>query len=199
MRAKRRTDVVEVPFPQAEAEVTASTADVPDERELRRERIVYDGITNLPIHPFELPERADERIENLGVIYLQVGKFFGFEELFGWESYDQVLATVSDALQDDVGSSRLAPHVRAIRFSGADGFFVLYDLPGARGRVPVDLQDEAARLRAGVIRRSSPRDRRTRGSSSSTGSSPSSGDGSSGRHSSPSGASPTAGSWATRR
>ena len=149
MRAKRRTDVVEVPFPAAEVE----TPPVPDELELRRERIVYDGITNLPIHPFETPERVDERIENLGVIYLQVGKFFGFEELFGWESYDHVLATVSDALQDDVGSSRLAPHVRAIRFSGADGFFVLYDLPAARGRVPVDLEEEAARLRAGVIRR----------------------------------------------
>ncbi len=125
-----------------------------DELNLRRERIVYDGITNLPIHPFETPERVDERIENLGVIYLQVGKFFGFEELFGWESYDRVLATVSDGLQDDVGTSRLAPYVRAIRFSGADGFFVLYDLPPAgRGRPPVDLQEEAARLRAGVVRR----------------------------------------------
>jgi len=97
---------------------------------------------------------VDERIENLGVIYLQVGKFFGFEELFGWESYDRVLASVSDGLQDDVGTSRLAPYVRAIRFSGADGFFVLYDLPPAgRGRSPVDLHEEAARLRAGVVRR----------------------------------------------
>jgi EAL domain-containing protein (putative c-di-GMP-specific phosphodiesterase class I) len=154
MRAKRRTDstVVEVPFPSAEAPPPAAV-DL-DERELRRERIVYDGITNLPIHPFETPERVDERIENLGVIYLQVGKFFGFEELFGWEPYDQVLATVSDGLQDDVQTSRLAAYVRSIRFSGSDGFFVLYDLPPAgRGRAPVDLQEEAARLRAGVVRR----------------------------------------------
>ena len=155
MRAKRRTDVIEVPFPPVEAEAEApSPPESLDELQLRRERIVYDGITNLPIHPFETPERVDERIENLGVIYLQVGKFFGFEELFGWESYDRVLASVSDGLQDDVGSSRLAPYVRAIRFSGADGFFVLYDLPPAgRGRSPVDLQEEAARLRAGVVRR----------------------------------------------
>jgi EAL domain-containing protein (putative c-di-GMP-specific phosphodiesterase class I) len=158
MRAKRRADVIEVPFPHAEAEAPPSSPpSIPeelDERNLRRERIVYDGITNLPIHPFETPERVDERIENLGVIYLQVGKFFGFEELFGWESYDRVLATVSDGLQDDVRSSRLAPFVHAIRFSGADGFFVLYDLPlPGRGRIPTDLQEEAARLRAGVIRR----------------------------------------------
>ena len=155
MRAKRRTDVIEVPFPPVEAEAVApSPPESLDELNLRRERIVYDGITNLPIHPFETPERVDERIENLGVIYLQVGKFFGFEELFGWESYDRVLASVSDGLQDDVGTSRLAPYVRAIRFSGADGFFVLYDLPPAgRGRPPVDLQEEAARLRAGVVRR----------------------------------------------
>ena len=155
MRAKRRTDVIEVPFPPVEAEAEApSPPESLDELNLRRERIVYDGITNLPIHPFETPERVDERIENLGVIYLQVGKFFGFEELFGWESYDRVLASVSDGLQDDVGTSRLAPYVRAIRFSGADGFFVLYDLPPAgRGRSPVDLHEEAARLRAGVVRR----------------------------------------------
>jgi EAL domain-containing protein (putative c-di-GMP-specific phosphodiesterase class I) len=156
MRAKRRTEVIEVPFPpvEAEAAMPSPAPESLDELNLRRERIVYDGITNLPIHPFETPERVDERIENLGVIYLQVGKFFGFEELFGWESYDRVLASVSDGLQDDVATSRLAPCVRAIRFSGADGFFVLYDLPPAgRGRPPVDLQEEASRLRAGVVRR----------------------------------------------
>jgi len=122
--------------------------------ELRRDRIVFDAVTALPIHPFDDPSRADERIENLGVIYLQVGKFFGFEELFGWEQYDRVLASVSEVLQDDVRASRLSPLVRSIRFSGADGFFVLYDLPaGGRGRAPASLEEEAARLRASVTRR----------------------------------------------
>jgi EAL domain-containing protein (putative c-di-GMP-specific phosphodiesterase class I) len=122
--------------------------------ELRRERIVYDAVTGLPIHPFEEPARADERIENLGVVYLQIGKFFGFEELFGWEQYDRVLAAVSSGLQDDVRASRLASHVHSIRFSGADGFFVLYDLPGpGRGRPPVTLEEEASRLRASAVRR----------------------------------------------
>ena len=54
MRAKRRTDVIEVPFPPMEAEATVpSPPESLDELNLRRERIVYDGITNLPIHPFE--------------------------------------------------------------------------------------------------------------------------------------------------
>ena len=150
MRPKRRTEpnVIDGPFPDA--------AVAPPEGldELRRERIVYDGITNLPIHPFETPERADERIDHLGVIYLQVGKFFGFEELFGWEHYDRVLAGLSEGLQDDVRTSRLAPHVHSIRFSGADGFFILYSLPPAgRGRPTINLDEEAARLRTGVIRR----------------------------------------------
>ncbi len=150
MRAKRRTDpnVVAGNFPP-QSDTLPETVE-----ELRRERIVYDGVTNLPIHPFELPERADERIDNLGVVYLQVGKFFGFEELFGWEQYDRVLASVADVLQDDVGSSRLAPYVHSIRFSGADGFYVLYSLPlSGRQRLPVTLEDEASRLRASIVRR----------------------------------------------
>ena len=150
MKAKRRTDsdVLDGSFTPAENTPPLAIED------LRHERIVYDGVTGLPIHPFEAPERADQRIEHLGVIYLQIGKYFGFEELCGWEQYDRVLAAVSDGLQDDVRAFRLAPHVRSIRFSGADGFFVLYSLPPAgRGRVPVNLEEEAARLKASVVRR----------------------------------------------
>ncbi len=141
--------------PAVEVDRPVEAAEVPEALvELRRDRIVFDAVTQLPIHPFDDPSKADERIENLGVIYLQVGKFFGFEELFGWEQYDRVLATASGVLQDDVRASRLAPHVRSIRFSGADGFFVLYDLPPAgKGRAPASLDEEAARLRASVGRR----------------------------------------------
>jgi EAL domain-containing protein (putative c-di-GMP-specific phosphodiesterase class I) len=150
MRAKRLTE----PNVIAGAFAPADDAATPALDELRRDRIVYDAVTGLPIHPFDAPEKADERVEHLGVIYLQIGKFFGFEELFGWEQYDRVLASVSESLQDDVRASRLAPHVHSIRFSGADGFFVLYNLPTAgRGRVPTNLEEEAARLRASVARR----------------------------------------------
>src|SRR3954468_14481053 len=154
MKARRRTDSVVIseaaPLPHSLPELPISET----VEELRHERIVYDGVTGLPLHPFERPERADERIEHLGVIYLQIGKFIGFEELFGWEHYDRVLSAAAEVLQDDVKSSRLAPYVHSIRFTGADGFFILYSLPpSGRGRAPVPLEDEAARLRGGVVRR----------------------------------------------
>jgi EAL domain-containing protein (putative c-di-GMP-specific phosphodiesterase class I) len=150
MRAKRHTDPVMLSGAHPEPDSGNSEA----LEELRRQRIFYDGVTGLPIHPFEAPERLDERIEHLGVIYLQIGKFFGFEELFGWEDYDRVLSIVSEALQNDVRGSRLASLVHSIRFSGADGFFILYDLPRpGRGRLPTTLEEETARLRASIGRR----------------------------------------------
>ena len=151
MKPRRAT---EIDIPRDVEEPTPEESLAGGLEELRRDRIVFDAVTQLPIHPFDDPSKADERIDNLGVIYLQVGKFFGFEELFGWEQYDRVLASVSEVLQDDVRASRLAPLVRSIRFSGADGFFVLYDLPpSGRGRVPASLEEEAARLRGSVTRR----------------------------------------------
>ncbi len=104
MRAKRRLDSELLPSRPTENDPNHTEA----LDELRHDRIFYDGVTGLPIHPFEAPERIDERIEHLGVIYLQIGKFFGFEELFGWEHYDRLLAAVSEVLQDDVRASRLS-------------------------------------------------------------------------------------------
>jgi len=150
MRVKRQTDTEALPAGLDDP--TANGAE--DLEQLRRDRIFYDGVTGLPIHPFETPGRIDERIENLGVIYLQVGKFFGFEELFGWEHYDRVLTAVSEVLQDDVRASRLSSFVHSIRFSGADGFFILYDLPpSGKGRLPTSLEEETTRLRTSVGRR----------------------------------------------
>ncbi len=120
---------------------------------LRRDRIIYDGVTGLPIHPFDDPDRAHERVAHLGVIYLQIGKFFGFEELYGWELYDRVLVVVSRGIREDVEASRFAPHVYSIRYSGADGFYVLYSLPApGRGRGP-SLENEATRLQGNAVRR----------------------------------------------
>lgn len=120
---------------------------------LRRDRVIYDGVTGLPIHPFDDPERAHERIPHLGVIYLQIGKFFGFEELYGWELYDRVLVVVSRGIREDVERSRFAPHLFSIRYSGADGFFVLYSMPApGRGRGP-SLENEATRLQGNAVKR----------------------------------------------
>jgi EAL domain-containing protein (putative c-di-GMP-specific phosphodiesterase class I)/GGDEF domain-containing protein len=119
---------------------------------LRRDRVIYDGVTGLPIHPFDDPQRAHERIPHLGVIYLQIGKFFGFEELYGWELYDRVLVVVSRGLREDVESSRFAQHLYSIRYGGADGFYVLYSLPAVRGRGP-SLENEATRLQGNAVKR----------------------------------------------
>lgn len=123
---------------------------------LRQERIVYDGVTGLPVHPFEDPQRAGmlERVEHLGVIYLQIGKFFGFEELHGWEQYDRILVVVAEGLKLDLAQSRLCDYVLSLRFSGSDGFYVLFDLPTqARARYGPALDEEAARLQFNATRR----------------------------------------------
>lgn len=135
--------------PPAESDFSSETV-----ARLRRDRVIYDGVTGLPIHPFDDPERAHDRIPHLGVIYLQIGKFFGFEELYGWELYDQVLVVVSRGLREDVENSRFATHLFSIRYSGSDGFYVLYSLPApARGRAAPSLDAEASRLEANVLKR----------------------------------------------
>ena len=122
---------------------------------LRQERIVYDGVTGLPVHPFEDPERASsvERIEHLGVIYLQIGKFFGFEDLHGWEQYDRILVAVAEGVREDAANSRFCDSLLSIRFSGADGFYVIFDLPTLSRRYAALLEEEAARFQANATSR----------------------------------------------
>jgi EAL domain-containing protein (putative c-di-GMP-specific phosphodiesterase class I)/GGDEF domain-containing protein len=132
----------------------ASDAPSDEISRLRRDRVIYDGVTGLPIHPFDDPQRSHERIDRMGVIYLQIGKFFGFEELYGWELYDRVLVVVANGIKEDVEASRLAPHVFSIRYSGSDGFYVLYSLaPPGRGRPGPFLENEAARLQTNAEKR----------------------------------------------
>src|SRR5262249_37179419 len=113
-------------------------------------------VTGLPLHPFEEPDRVAsvERIERLGVIYLQIGKFFGFEELYGWELYDRVLIAVADGLRSDVEKSRLAAHFVSLRYSASDGFHVLFDLPSAaRGRSVPSLEEAALEFQLAAMQR----------------------------------------------
>jgi EAL domain-containing protein (putative c-di-GMP-specific phosphodiesterase class I) len=152
MSTKRRTGEVRLVPPAPAPEDPAGKS----VERLRQERLVYDGVTGLPLHPFEDPERVNavERIERLGVIYLQIGKFFGFEELYGWELYDRVLVTVAEGLREDIQASRLSSHFVSLRFSGSDGFYLLFDLPApARGRTPPPLEHEALRLQERAMRR----------------------------------------------
>jgi EAL domain-containing protein (putative c-di-GMP-specific phosphodiesterase class I) len=152
MRQKRRANVRLVghePLPEAEAEPPAVGL-------LRRDRIVYDSITDLPVHPFEDPGRVSsvERIEHIGVIYLQIGKFFGFEELHGWEQYDKILLVVANGIREDAANSRFCDSLLSIRFSGSDGFYVLFDLPShSRIRLGPALEEEAARFQSNATSR----------------------------------------------
>ena len=152
MRQKRRATVRLVAGTATlEAETVSESVD-----RLRRERIVYDGVTGLPVHPFEDPQRAAsvERIEHLGVIYLQIGKFFGFEELHGWEQYDRILLVVANGLKEDAVNSRFCDSLLSIRFSGSDGFYILFALPTpVRARSGPALEEEAARFQANATRR----------------------------------------------
>jgi EAL domain-containing protein (putative c-di-GMP-specific phosphodiesterase class I) len=152
MSTKRRTGPVRLEPPiSAAGDPSGKTVD-----RLRQERLVYDGVTGLPLHPFEDPDRvvAIERIERLGVIYLQIGKFFGFEELYGWELYDRVLLVVSEGLRTDVAASRLSPLFVSLRYSGSDGFYVIFDLPAvARGRALPSLEQEALNFQERAVRR----------------------------------------------
>ena len=145
MSIKRRTGAVRI-----------DTADLPRSSDpagksvdrLRQERLVYDGVTGLPLHPFEDPERVAsiERIERLGVIYLQIGKFFGFEELYGWELYDRVLVAVAEGIREDVRKSRLSPYFVSLRYSGSDGFYVLFALPPPSRSRTLSLEEQAFEL-----------------------------------------------------
>jgi EAL domain-containing protein (putative c-di-GMP-specific phosphodiesterase class I) len=128
--------------------------DEADVDRLRQERIVFDAVTGLPMHPFEDPRRVArlEAIQRLGVVYLQIGKFFGFEELYGWEVYDKVLQVVAEGLTEDIADSRLSPHFVSLRYNGSDGFFLLFDLPEA-GRFATGIETEALRLQDKALRR----------------------------------------------
>jgi EAL domain-containing protein (putative c-di-GMP-specific phosphodiesterase class I) len=122
----------------------------PDLERVRRESLLVDRVTGLKLHPFaELP---DQRIANLGIVYIQLGRFSGVEPVYGWELYDRILKLVADSLRADVGDSPLAAALRALQFNGADGFYALYDLPTRGGATNV-LEDESQRLRSGILRR----------------------------------------------
>jgi EAL domain-containing protein (putative c-di-GMP-specific phosphodiesterase class I)/GGDEF domain-containing protein len=153
MSTKRRTGPVRLELP---ALSTAGDAAGKTVDRLRQERLVYDGVTGLPLHPFEDPERstAIERLERLGVIYLQIGKFFGFEELYGWELYDKLLLTVSEGLRADIEKSRLSSCFVSLRYSGSDGFYVLFDLTApSRGRAHPSLEVQALNFQMAAMKR----------------------------------------------
>src|SRR4051794_33874628 len=94
---------------------------------LRLQRILSDWVTGLPLYP--IADLRNERLANLGVVYLQLGRFAGIESVYGWELYDQVLRCVTESLRADIESSALRPAFLSMQFTGCDGFYLLFDLP----------------------------------------------------------------------
>lgn len=118
---------------------------------LRMQRMLSDWVTGLPLYP--LADLRNERMANLGVIYLQLGRFAGIESVYGWELYDQVLRCVTESLRSDVETSTLRPAFLSMQFTGSDGFYLLFDVP-AHGPDPEQrLEKEAIRFRDGITRR----------------------------------------------
>jgi predicted signal transduction protein with EAL and GGDEF domain len=96
-----------------------------------------------------------ERIGTLGVIYLQLGRFSGVESLYGWELYDRVLRLTTESLRADLDSSPLKARLLSLQFNGADGFYLLFELPARPngGKNGTRLEDEARRFRDGTVKR----------------------------------------------
>jgi EAL domain-containing protein (putative c-di-GMP-specific phosphodiesterase class I) len=127
---------------------------------LRLQRILSDWVTGLPMYP--VADLRNERMANLGVIYLQLGRFAGIESVYGWELYDQVLRCVTDSLRADLETSVLRSALLSIQFTGCDGFYLLFDLAtDGAGERERRLEKEAVRFRDGATRRLSQRLGRT--------------------------------------
>src|SRR6185369_9605071 len=123
-----------------------------DIERLRQERLLVDAVTGLPLRtPWDF--RRD-RVAQLGIVYLQLGRCGASESVYGWELYDGILRLSVASLKEDLESSALKARLLTMLFNGCDGFYLLFDLTnaGAAGRA-VELGAEASRLKKGLARR----------------------------------------------
>ena len=130
----------------------AAAATVAEIERLRRERLVMDAVTSLPLQPD--PGVGFDRIAGIGVLILQLGRFAGVESLYGWELYDRVLKLTAASLREDLESSALKSRHLSLSFNGCDGFCLLFDLSAQPAqRYAALLEPEGRRFRQGVLRR----------------------------------------------
>ena len=143
----------EAPRGRVKAAAPAGPAELDAIERLRFESLLTDRITGLKVHP--LADFHNERIATLGVVYLQLGRFAGVESLYGWELYDRVLRLTTDSLRADLDTSHLKTRLLSLQFNGADGFYLLFDLPARPngGKNGARLEDEARRFRDGTVKR----------------------------------------------
>ena len=142
-----------VPRRRVKAAPPAGPAELDAIERLRFESLLTDRITGLKVHP--LADFHNERIATLGVVYLQLGRFSGVESLYGWELYDRVLRLTTDSLRADLDTSPLKSRLLSLQFNGADGFYLLFDLPARAngGKNGARLEDETRRFRDGTVKR----------------------------------------------
>jgi len=142
-----------VPRRRVKAAPPAGPAELDAIERLRFESLLTDRITGLKVHP--LADFHNERIATLGVVYLQLGRFSGVESLYGWELYDRVLRLTTDSLRADLDTSPLKSRLLSLQFNGADGFYLLFDLPARPngGKNGARLEDETRRFRDGTVKR----------------------------------------------
>jgi EAL domain-containing protein (putative c-di-GMP-specific phosphodiesterase class I) len=147
--SRRRPARLSRQTPQAPL-LPAETADQLER--LRLEKLLTDWVTGLTLHP--LADLRNERIADLGIIYLQLGRLTGVESFYGWQLYDRLLRLVTESLRESLEGSRLKSHFFSLQFTGSDGFYLLFDLSDRRnGLHAVRLEQEAERFREGVIRK----------------------------------------------
>ncbi len=108
------------------------TAGAPEIEKLRLESQLHDPVTGLTLHPFA--DLKGERVANLGVVYVQLGRFAGVESLYGWELYDRILRVTAASLREDLATSPFRPGFLSMSFNGSDGVFrpLRPRAPGAR-------------------------------------------------------------------
>ncbi|PYQ03970.1 MAG: hypothetical protein DMF83_19580 [Acidobacteria bacterium] len=142
-----------LPRRRVKAAPPAGPAELDAIERLRFESLLTDRITGLKVHP--LADFHNERIATLGVVYLQLGRFSGVESLYGWELYDRVLRLTTDSLRADLDTSPLKSRLLSLQFNGADGFYLLFDLPARAngGKNGARLEDETRRFRDGTVKR----------------------------------------------
>lgn len=117
-----------------------------DAARLEMEGVLIDSVTQLPSLQLLLTQIRDtlEERSQVGLITLIVNPFVRLEELFGWETYDQVVRTVAAALNDiKVETLRDEDSIAELSMSGNS--FVLVLSPPRYNRFV--LYEDVSRLR----------------------------------------------------
>lgn len=117
-----------------------------DAARLEMEGVLIDSVTQLPSLQLLLTQIRDtlEQRSQVGLITLIVNPFVRLEELFGWETYDQVVRTVASALNDiKVETLRDEDSIAELSMSGNS--FVLVLSPPRYNRFV--LYEDVSRLR----------------------------------------------------